>query len=167
MDRPSPAEAREALARARQARLDSADALRTPWWLWAALGAVLALFAAANDFGSTAQEVAALGLGALAVAWVVAGRRSPRVAAAAGALHRSALPGYAWLPVLLIGLAFGAVQLFAGPALRRLLTGSGMPAWVRDHPYTASALPYAVFSVAAGLLINVVVRRTARRVAAR
>lgn len=167
MNTPSPVEAQEALARVRQVRLSTADSLRTPWWLWAALGAVLALFVAANDFGSAAQEVAALGLGTLAVAWVIAGRRSPRVAAASGALHRSALPRYAWLPVLLIGCAFGSVQFFAGPAVHRMLTGSGMPAWIRDHPYTAAALPYAVLSVAVGLLISVVVRRMARRAAAR
>ena len=60
MNTPSPVEAQEALARVRQVRLSTADSLRTPWWLWAALGAVLALFVAANDFGSAAQEVAAL-----------------------------------------------------------------------------------------------------------
>ncbi|MBX7551637.1 hypothetical protein ABZX95_20780 [Streptomyces sp. NPDC004232] len=162
----SPAEAREALARVREARVNAAESLRTPWWLWTVLGVVVALVFAANDFGSAAQEVSALGFGALAVAWVVAGRRSPRVAAVSGTLHRSAAPRNAWLPVVLIGLVFGIAQHFAGPAVHRMLTGPGMPAWIREHPYTAAALPYAVLMVAVGLLINVVVRRMARHAAA-
>ncbi|MCX4746333.1 hypothetical protein OG455_12480 [Kitasatospora sp. NBC_01287] len=167
MKTPSPAEARDALARVREVRLDTAGSLRTPWWLWAALGAVLALVTAAEDFGPAVQEVASLGFGALTVAWVVAGRRSPRVAATSGTLHRSALPGYAWLPVLLIGLAFGALRFFAEPPVHRALTGSGTPAWIHDHPSITIALPYAVLCVAVGLLINAVLRRMAHRAAAR
>ncbi|WP_327064311.1 hypothetical protein OG500_00415 [Kitasatospora sp. NBC_01250] len=167
MSTPSPAEAREALARVREVRLDAAQSLRTPWWLWAAAGAVVAPVLAANDFGSAAVVVANLGFGALAVAWVVAGRRSPRVAAASGTLHRSALPGYAWLPVVLVGLIVVVVEHFAGPAVYRMLTGSGMPAWIREHPYTTVALPYALLSVAVGLLISAVLRRLARRAATR
>jgi hypothetical protein len=167
MSTPSPDEARDALVHIREVRLETAESRRTPWWLWAALGVLLALFLAANDFGSAAQEAAGLGLGALTVAWVVAGRRSPRVAAASGALHRSALPGYAWLPVVLIGVVAGVVQYFASPVLQRMLTGSGMPAWIREHPYTMEALPYAALSVGMGMLISVAVRRMARHAAVR
>jgi hypothetical protein len=164
---PSPAEARDALARVREARLNAAESLRTPWWLWAAAGAVIALLLAANDFGSGVQTVANLGFGALTVAWVVAGRRSPRVAAASGTLHRSALPGYAWLPVLLVLLIATVVQHFASLAVFRMLTGPGMPAWICEHPYTTAALPYAVLSIGVGLLISTVLRRMARRTAIR
>ncbi|MET8629326.1 hypothetical protein ABZW30_37275 [Kitasatospora sp. NPDC004669] len=167
MSTPSPSEARDALARVREVRLDAAESLRTPWWVWAVFGAVMALFLAANDFGSTVQGVASVGLGALAVAWVVAGRRSPRVAAASGALHRSALPRYAGLPVLLICLIAVVVEHFAGPAVHRVLTGSGMPAWIREYPYTTAALPYAVLNIAAGLLASAMLRRMARRKAIR
>ncbi|MFI9273426.1 hypothetical protein ACIGXM_22300 [Kitasatospora sp. NPDC052896] len=167
MSTPSPAEARDALTRVREARLNAAESLRTPWWLWAAAGAVVALPLAANDFGSAVEAVTNLGFGALAVAWVVAGRRSPRVAAASGALHRSALPGYAWLPVLLIGIIAVVVEHFAHPAVYRVLTGSDMPAWIREHPYTTAALPYAVLSIAVGLLFSAVLRRMARRAAIR
>lgn len=167
MDTPSSVEAQEALDQVRQVRRDTADALRTPWWLWAALGVILALELAANDYGSTAQEVSALGLGILTVAWVVARRRSPRVAAVSGVPHRSALPWYAWLPILLIGIVAGTVQVFTQSAAHRLLTGSGMPAWIRDHPYTTAAAPYALISIAVGLLISVVVRRMARHAPAR
>ncbi|WP_369394430.1 hypothetical protein AB5J72_48045 [Streptomyces sp. CG1] len=76
------------------------------------------------------------------------------------------MPGYAWLPVLLIGLIFGIAQHFAGTAVHRMLTASGMPTWIREHPYTVAAPPYAVLMVAMGLLINVVVRRMARHAAA-
>ncbi|MFK0294377.1 hypothetical protein ACIQU6_28435, partial [Streptomyces sp. NPDC090442] len=72
MDAPSPAEARDALARVRQVRLNTTDSLRPPWWLWAAAGAVMTVFYAANDFGPVGQETAALGLGTLGVAWVIA-----------------------------------------------------------------------------------------------
>ncbi|MGY5130031.1 hypothetical protein [Streptomyces nigrescens] len=167
MNTPSPVEAREALARVRQVRLNTADSLRMPWWLWAALGAVLAVQYAAYDFGPTAQAAACLGYGALGVAWYAAWRLSPRVAAASGVLHRSAVPWYAYLPVLLICLVFGAGLFIAGPAVHRILTGSDMPAWIRDHPFTAVALPYAVLSVAVGLLTHAVVRRMACRAAAR
>ncbi|WP_369394431.1 hypothetical protein AB5J72_48050 [Streptomyces sp. CG1] len=73
----SPAETQEALARVREVRLNVTESLRTPWWLWAALGVVMAMVFAANDFASAAQEVSSLGLGVLTVVWVVAGRRSP------------------------------------------------------------------------------------------
>jgi hypothetical protein len=155
------------LARVRGVRLDAAESLRTPWWLWVVFGAVVALVLAADDFGSVVRGVAALGLGALTVAWVVAGRRSPRVAAACGVLHRSAFPGYSWLPVLLVGLIAAVVEHFAGPAVYRMLTGSGMPVWIREHPHITAALPYAVFNIAVGLLISAVLRRMARRAAIR
>jgi hypothetical protein len=167
MSTPSPDEARDALNRADEVRLNTVESLRTPWWLWAALGAVLALFVAANDYSSAVQTGASLGIGVLVVAWVVAGRRSPRIAAASGTLHRSTLPGYAWMPVLLIGAISGIAQHFARPAVHDMLTDSGMPAWIRKHPNTTAALPYAVLSVAVGLLINTVARRTALRTAMR
>lgn len=167
MNTPSPVEAREALARARQARLNTADSLRPPWWLWAAVGVVMVVFSAASDFGPTAQDVAGLGLCALSVAWCVAWRFIPRVSAASGVLHPSAVPWYAYLPMLLMFLVFAAVLSFADPALDRMLTGSDMPAWIRDHPHTTVALPHAVLGVAVGLLTNLVVRRLACRAAAR
>ncbi|MFJ4189312.1 hypothetical protein [Kitasatospora sp. NPDC089509] len=167
MSTPTPSEARDALARVRKARLDAAQSLRAPWWVWAVFGAVMASFLAADDFGPTARSVASLGLGALAVAWVVAGRRSPRVAAASGTPHRSALPGYAGLPVALVALLAGAVGYGTGHAVHSLLTDSGMPAWIREHPYTTAALPYAALYVAAGLLAGAVLRRLARRTAVR
>jgi hypothetical protein len=165
MSTPSPDEARDALARVSEVRLNTTESRRTPWWLWVAVGVVVALLLAVNDFGSTAQDVVGFAFAAIVVVWIVATRRSPRFAAATGSVHRSAYPGYVWMPVLLIGLVDGIVQYFANPAVHRMLTGSGMPAWIREHPNTTEALPYAVFSVAVGLLINVVVRRTARRAA--
>ncbi|MGP3987745.1 hypothetical protein [Streptomyces sp. 3N207] len=167
MSTPSPVEAREALARVRQVRRNTVDSLRMPWWLWAAVGAVLAVFYAAHDFGPTGQMAAYLGYGALSAAWYAAWRLSPRVAAASGVLHPSAVPWYAWLPILLMVLVFVAVLSIAGPAVHHILTGSNMPAWIRDHPHTTVALPYAVLSVAGGLLSNVVMRRMACRAAAR
>lgn len=167
MDTPSPDEARDALIRADEVRLNTVESLRTPWWLWAALGVVLTVFAAANDYSPAVQTGASLGLGALAVIWVVAARLSPRVAAASGVPHRSALPRYAWTPVVLIGIICGAAQHFARSAVHDMLTGSGMPAWIREHPHTTAALPYAVVSIAVGLLINTLVRRMALRTAMR
>ncbi|MER6383656.1 hypothetical protein [Streptomyces sp. NPDC001250] len=32
-------------------------------------------------------------------------------------------------------------QHFAGPAVHRTLTASGMPTWIREHPYTVAAPP--------------------------
>ncbi|MFI0904732.1 hypothetical protein ACH4TE_14490 [Streptomyces sioyaensis] len=167
MNTPSPAEAREALAQVRQVRLNTADSLRMPWWLWATLGAVVAVYSAAPDFGPIAQVTAYIGYGVLSVAWYAAQRLSPRVAAASGTLHRSAVPWYAYLPLMLTALVFGAVVFIAAPAVHRIVTGSDMPAWIRDHPFTTLALPNAVLTVAAGLLSNAVVRRMACRAAAR
>ncbi|WP_411138017.1 hypothetical protein [Streptomyces sp. C10] len=167
MNTPSPAEAREALARVRQVRLNTADSLHMPWWLWATLGAVVAVYSAAPDFGPIAQATAYIGYGVLSIAWYAAQRLSPRVSAASGVLHRSAVPWYAYLPMLLIALAVGAVLFIAGPAAHRILTDSDMPAWIRDHPFTTLALPNAVLTVAVGLLSSVVVRRMACRAAAR
>ncbi|MFJ5804512.1 hypothetical protein [Streptomyces decoyicus] len=163
MNTPSPAEAREALAQVRQVRLNTVDSLRTPWWLWAVISAVLVVYSAAWDFGPTAQMAALFGYGALNVAWYFAWRFSPRFAAASGALHLSAVPRYAYLPALVTVLVYGAGQFFAGPAVHRMLTGSDMPAWIRDHPFAALALPNIVLGVAVGLLTNLVVRRMARR----
>jgi hypothetical protein len=42
-----------------------------------------------------------------------------------------------------------------------------MPAWIREHPHTTAALPYAVLYVAVGLLFSAVLRRMARRAAIR
>ncbi|MEV7598880.1 hypothetical protein AB0O91_16005 [Kitasatospora sp. NPDC089797] len=167
MSTPNPSEARDALDRARRARLAATESLRAPWWVWAAFGAVMASFLAADDFGPTARSAASLGLGALTVAWVVAGRRSPRVAAVSGTPHRSALPGYAGLPVALVVLVAVLIGYGTGHAVHGLLTGADMPAWIREHPYTTAALPYAVLYVAAGLLAGAVLRRLARRTAAR
>ncbi|MEU7434831.1 hypothetical protein AB0B07_28955 [Streptomyces sioyaensis] len=167
MNTPSPVEAREALARARQVRLNTAESVRTPWWLWAAISAVLAVYTAAWDFGPTAQMAALFGYTALNIAWYFARRFSPRFAAASGALHLSALPKYAYLPALLIILVVVAAEFFAGPAELNMLTGSDMPAWIRDHPCTTLALPNIALGVALGLLNNMVVRRMARRGAVR
>jgi hypothetical protein len=167
MDTPTPAEARDALDRARQARRSTAESFRPPWWLWAALGVVLALYTAANDFGSTAQSAASIVLGVLAVAWVAAERLSPRVAAISGTAHRSAMPRYFWVPILGVGVVFVIAEYVAAPAVHHLLVGSGMPAWIRAHPYTTEALPYAVLYVAVGLLLGAVVRQMARHAATR
>jgi hypothetical protein len=167
MNTPTPAEARNALARAREARLSTTESLRPPWWLWTALGVILALYTAANDFGSTARSAVYIGITVVFVAWVVAERLSPRVAAVSGTPHRSVMPRYGWLPVLLIGVVFVVAQSLAAPAVHRMLTGSGMPAWIRAHPYTTEALPYAAACIAVGLLIGVVVRRMARHAAVR
>jgi ABC-type amino acid transport system permease subunit len=163
MSTPSPSEARDALNRVHEIRRTAVDSLRTPWWLWAALGVVVMLVFAANDYGSAVQAGASLGLGALAVAWVVAGRLSPRVAAVSGVPHRSTSTGHARLAVVLIALTCGIGSHFAAPAVHRMLTGSGMPAWIREHPYTTAALPFALLSLAVALLMNTVARRTARR----
>jgi hypothetical protein len=167
MDTPSPAEAREALTRVRRVRLETTDSLHPSWRMWVAVGAVISVFHVAYDFGPAGQAAAVIGFGALSVAWAIAARRSPRLATAAGVLHHSALPVYAWLPMVLVCLMFGTAQFFAGPAVHRLLTGSGMPAWIRDHPYATVALPYAALCVAVGLLTNVAVRRMARHGTAR
>lgn len=167
MNTPTPAEAQDALDRAREARLTTADSLHPPWWVWTALGVFLALFTAANDFGSAAQSGASIGLAVVIIAWVVAGRLSPRVAAASGRPHRSAVPRYSWLPLLLIAVVFAIAESLAAHPVHRMLTGSGMPAWIRAHPYTTEALPYAVLCIAVGLLINAVVRQMVRHAAAR
>ncbi|MFI6347396.1 hypothetical protein [Streptomyces sp. NPDC050560] len=151
----------------REVRRDTAESVRTPWWLWVVAAVLVALVTAAEDLDSGAQGYAGLALGVLCVAWAVAGRRSPRVAAVSGTLHRSALPAYSWLPLLLMGVGLGVLELLAGPPVHRWLTGSGMPAWVREHPHTTAAVPFAALCAALALLTSAVVRRMARRAADR
>lgn len=163
MSKPDPAEARGALARAREARLKGIESLPMPWWRLAVGPAVYALYLSAFDYGAVGLIGILLGIAVL----IIARRFFRGFAVARGALDRGALTRSDRRRIELTLFALISIQLFAGSFVQRRLTGTGMPHWIREHPYTTVALPCALLAFAMYVLIQAMVRRMARRTASR